>query len=257
MTLTTLVPVPNDINRGVTAARQRTMLGLLGSPRDTYGVDCDPVTNRAIAKLIVYEDVGPFRIRGLRPAVASLRAILATVADAEPDVHAALGNSGMLCARLVRGSATAISNHSWGTAIDLTLEGRLDKRGDGRVQGGLTRLYPYFNAAGWFWGAGFRIEDAMHFEAGDALIRAWHAGGAFDATAAVDLADPALTLGDRGPDVVDLQRLLNGAMDAALDLDGEFGLATHALVLAFQARHGLYPDGVVGPKTLARLQAAG
>jgi hypothetical protein len=77
----------------------------------------------------------------------------------------------MLCARFVRGSTTAISNHAWGTAIDLTLDGVLDRRGDGRVQVGLTRIAPIFNRHSWFWGAGFRTEDAMHFEGSDELIR--------------------------------------------------------------------------------------
>ncbi len=255
MTLTRLVPIPDNINPGIAPARQRTMLSLLGSPRNSFGTDCLPVTNPAIARLIVHEDVGPFKVRGLRPAVASLRAVLAVIADAEPDLYPALGHMGMLCARLVRGSAIAISNHAWGTAIDLTLEGRLDTRGDGRVQVGLTRIFPYFNAAGWFWGAGFRTEDAMHFEAGDALIRQWHEQGAFDSSAMP--ADVALGLGDRGPNVADLQRALNAAMGAALVTDGDFGLATHALVLAFQAAHGLYPDGIVGTRTLAALQTTG
>ena len=76
----------------------------------------------------------------------------------------------MLCARLVRGSTSASSNHSWGTAIDLTLDGVLDQRGDGRVQVGLTRIAPIFNRHSWFWGAGFRTEDGMHFEASDELL---------------------------------------------------------------------------------------
>ncbi|MEH3107627.1 MAG: peptidoglycan-binding protein [Sphingomonas fennica] len=240
---------------GVRAARQRTMLSLLGNPRENYTSKCQPVTDRAIAKLIVYEDVGPFSIRGLKPAVASLRTILQTIGTSEPEVYDALGNEGMLCARLVRGSTTAISNHSWGTAIDLTLEGVLDRRGDGKVQIGLTRIYRHFNAAGWFCGAAFGTEDAMHFEAGDALIRQWHGDGTFATATATEAVDAALSLGDRGPDVADLQRLLNRRMDGTLAVDGDFGLATHAAVLSFQAAHGLYPDGIVGPRTLAKLEA--
>jgi D-alanyl-D-alanine carboxypeptidase len=68
---------------------------------------------------------------------------------------------------------TAISNHSWGTAIDLTLEGILDTYGDGRVQVGLTLIAPIFNRRGWYWGAAFRKEDGMHFEASKALIEPW------------------------------------------------------------------------------------
>jgi hypothetical protein len=81
----------------------------------------------------------------------------------------------MLCCRLVRGSATSISNHSWGTAIDLTLNGVLDVQGDDKVQYGLTLIAPLFNRHGWFWGAAFGVEDAMHFEAGKGLVSQWAA----------------------------------------------------------------------------------
>ena len=79
----------------------------------------------------------------------------------------------MLCCRLVRGSASAISNHSWGTAIDLTLNGVLDAYGDDKVQHGLTLIAPIFNRHGWYWGAVFRKEDGMHFEASRDLIDRW------------------------------------------------------------------------------------
>jgi Putative peptidoglycan binding domain/D-alanyl-D-alanine carboxypeptidase len=155
----------------------------------------------------------------------------------------------MLCARFVRGSTSALSNHSWGTAIDLTLDGHLDQRGDARVQVGLARIAPIFNRHGWFWGAGFRIEDAMHFEASDELIRKWHADGKFGAPAPAMLPESVLTLGDRGPEVVALQERLNKVDGAGLSTDGVFGIGTRAAVIAFQARRGLRPDGVVGPKT--------
>ncbi len=88
-------------------------------------------------------------------------------------VYRVLGTAGMLCARNVRGSTTSISNHSWGTAIDLTVDGELDARGDNNVQFGLELIAPMFNAAGWFWGVDFRTEDAQHFEAGATLVAGW------------------------------------------------------------------------------------
>ncbi|NPT47993.1 hypothetical protein GNZ12_43250 [Paraburkholderia sp. 1N] len=39
-------------------------------------------------------------------------------------------------------STTKNSNHSWGTAVDLTIAGVLDTRGDNKVQVGLTLLCP-------------------------------------------------------------------------------------------------------------------
>jgi hypothetical protein len=252
MVITKPIGIPVQINVGVSAARQATMLSLLGNPRSDYDDVCREVTNPKLRALIVLSSVGPFRVQGLKPAVESLKAIFEDVRVLQPDVHEGLGTAGMLCARLVRGSRQSISNHSWGTAIDVTLDGVLDARGDNRVQEGLSRIAPIFNKHGWFWGAGFRTEDAMHFEAGDDLIRRWHANGQLGASA-LRLPDPLLTIGDRGPDVVALQKRLN-ELGAAVTEDGVFGMGTHAAVMAFQAEHGLGADGAVGPQTRAALQ---
>ena len=252
MPVTTLVPIPDGINAKVAAARQQTMLSLLGNPRAQYGSECLNPTSERIAALIVVQTLDRLKVRGLRPAVESLAKVLADIHDEEPDVYGVLGHQGMLCARLVRGSATAISNHSWGTAIDLTLDGVLDRRGDGLVQEGLTRIAPIFNRHGWFWGAGFRTEDAMHFECSDGLIRQWAEDGLLGAPRAAPVGDALLTLGDRGPDVARMQAALN-AKGARLLVDGDLGRNTQAAVMAFQAAHGLTPDGVVGPRTMAAL----
>lgn len=253
MAITDLTDIPRGINQGVSSAKQTTMLSVLGSPRGAYDDTCQEVTNPRISELIVTKDVGPFRARGLAPAIEALTTIFAEIKQEQSEVYAGLGTAGMLCARLVRGSTSAISNHSWGTAIDLTLDGVLDRRGDSRVQIGLTKIAPIFNRHSWFWGAGFRTEDAMHFEASDELIRQWHSQGRFGTTGAVP--DPVLSLGDRGPEVLALQQRLNKA-NAGLSVDGVFGPATHAAVVAFQAQSGLTPDGVVGPRTKAALEAA-
>ncbi|MDV3457922.1 peptidoglycan-binding protein [Sphingomonas sp. HF-S4] len=252
--LTQLVSIPAGINPQVSSAKQATMLALLGNPRSSYDASCREVTNAPLAAMMVTRTIAPIRVRGLKPALDSLETIFADIKAQQPRVHAALGTAGMLCARLVRGSATAISNHSWGTAIDLTIDGDLDTRGDGRVQLGLTLIAPIFNRHGWFWGAGFRTEDGMHFEAGDALIREWHAKGLFSGAPAV-APPPALSLGDRGPEVVALQEQLS-LLGASLQPDGEFGPATRAAVMAFQAGHGCAVDGIVGPKTASRMSEA-
>jgi hypothetical protein len=250
--LTDLVAIPPDTNVGITSAKQSTMLGLLGNPRSDYTSECQSIENSALKKLVAFRDLGAFKVRGLLPAVDSLEKVVSDIRVEQPHIFNALGTMGMLCARLVRGSQHAISNHSWGTAIDVTLDGVLDRRGDGKVQAGLTVIAPIFNRHGWFWGAAFATEDAMHFEVGDALIRKWHAEGRFGATAPAAAPDDLLTLGDRGPDVKQLQSRLN-QLGAMVNPDGDFGPATRAAVIAFQASKGLTANGVVGPQTRSAL----
>jgi peptidoglycan hydrolase-like protein with peptidoglycan-binding domain len=61
--------------------------------------------------------------------------------------------------------------------------------------------------------------------------------------------------GDTGPAVAELQRLLN-AHGANIPVDGDFGPATMAALLAFQRAQGLVADGVAGPQTMHALTAA-
>lgn len=166
-------PPRDTLNHGIVPVSNRLMTTLFGAPRENYNQNCQPVTNPRMRRMISTLNVGPFRATGLTPALQSLRRVFADIQTAQPEVCAALGTAGMLCARYVRGSTTSVSNHAWGTAIDLTLNGVLDRRGDGLVQYGLTLIAPIFNRHGWYWGAAFRTEDAMHFEAGRALVETW------------------------------------------------------------------------------------
>jgi len=61
-------------------------------------------------------------------------------------------------------------------------------------------------------------------------------------------ARPTLRRGDTGPAVRDLQAALG------ITVDGAFGPATDTAVRAFQRRHQMLPDGVVGPQTWAALK---
>lgn len=252
MNWTKLVPVPSGINQGLTSARQSTMLSLLGNPRSNYGQDCRPITNPVLKPLIASRDMGPFRATGLKPALDSLAEVLAAIKAANPELHDLLGTAGMLCARNQRGSTTAISNHSWGTAIDININGVLDAYGDRKVQGGLVEIYPIFNKHGWYWGAAFGKEDGMHFECSEQMIRRWASNGTLSG-AKQKPPKPLLVLGDRGPDVAQLQERLNSVLSLNLDTDGIFGHSTFAAVAAFQGAHGLSADGSVGAKTRAAL----
>jgi hypothetical protein len=168
-------PAAESINVGLAAVSNGYMLNKLGAPLvgGGYTPQCQQPTNPRLRRNLVLDTVGPFRVTGLVPAVLSLKAVMADIQTEQPAVYRVLGTAGMLCRRLVRGSTTSISNHSWGTAIDLTIDGVLDAYGDDKVQQGLTLIAPIFNRHGWYWGAAFRKEDGMHFEGSQALVDQW------------------------------------------------------------------------------------
>lgn len=172
-----LVPLPerSTLNGGLVAVNNMLMMELFGAPRveGDYDQAGKPLTNPKLKALVLRDDIGPFSVTGLKPAVLSLKQVMADVEREQPELYATLGSAGMWVVRYVRGSTTSISNHSWGTAIDLKIDGVLDVRGDNLVQHGLTLLAPIFNRHGWYWGASYRTEDAMHFEAGRALVQEW------------------------------------------------------------------------------------
>lgn len=252
---TPLGPERFTINGALSGARNKTMIALIGNPRGNYSAECRWPTNKAVLDLVVQGiNVGPFKVSGLRPAVETLERIFAEIRANEPDIYKVLGTAGMLCCRYVRGSTSSISNHSWGTAIDLTLEGVLDKRGDGRAQVGLLAIHKYFNAHSFFWGAAFPVEDAMHFEASEQLIQRWHAEGLFGDHHPV-ISNERFEMGDRGPEVKELQETLNRVLGLDLDADGIFGAATRAAVMEFQRKRGLPITGALLPREVEVLAA--
>lgn len=59
-----------------------------------------------------------------------------------------------------------------------------------------------------------------------------------------------LKFGDRGNDVVNLQKSLNSYFDSGLKVDGIFGPKTRSAIRRLQHQFGLKEDGIVGPRTL-------
>ena len=57
--------------------------------------------------------------------------------------------------------------------------------------------------------------------------------------------------GDNGDLVRELQTLLK------IKIDGDFGAKTEAAMREFQRKHGLVPDGIVGPKSWKALDEIG
>lgn len=240
--LTDEIAVPANINLGITCPNADNLINFLGNPRDKYSQACENVSNKTLSALIETSDVGPFTVTGLRPAVQSLRIIMNEIRSSQPAVYNKLGTAGMLCCRLQRGS-NKISSHSWGTAIDLKLDGKIDVRGNMKVHYGLSLIAPIFNRYGWYWGAAFRTEDAMHFEVGKQKLEEWKKSGLLGVVKVT-----ALKRGDTGPAVRALQEKLNH-YGARLKVDGGFGENTEKAVRQFQAAHALKSDGIVGEKT--------
>lgn len=75
-------------------------------------------------------------------------------------------------------------------------------------------------------------------------------GGGVKTVTSVDPRRAMLRKGDRGKSVKQLQKLLK------ISVDGNFGPQTEKAVREFQVKHGLTPDGLVGPKTWKELDDA-
>lgn len=80
----------------------------------------------------------------------------------------------------------------------------------------------------------------------------WRLGGSVTPPPVHD-PHPTLRQGDTGPAVVQLQQRLNAHDHPGLKEDGDFGPLTDKAVRRFQQQHYLTVDGIVGPKTWAKL----
>jgi hypothetical protein len=173
------MPHPTTVNGDKSPCPTSFLLRKFGHPRANYGTDCRPPSATFWKTRIATENVGPFKVTGHRKAVAQLKLALTDLKSEKPHVYAALGTAGMLCCRYVRGSNSVISNHSLGLAIDFTLNGILDPRGDDKVQVGLLDLYSVMKRHGFYWGVEFGTEDAMHFEICSEMVMDWVRKGEF------------------------------------------------------------------------------
>jgi len=252
-----IIDIPKGINSGLSSPSNKTLLQILGMPRDTVDRTCRAVTNQPLKSLITLTDIGPFRVTGLKPAVASLKRIMKDLKKDLPKVYETLGTAGMCCVRLIGGSAK-LSNHSWGCAIDISISGTLDGLGstkrDGKTLAGLAAMAPYFHAEGWYWGVGFsNFEDGMHFEIAEETLRKWHADGKLGKKAGARTTTPRnISRGDIGEAVKEIQHAL-AKKGYDIVADGNFGPITEGIVVDFQSKNGLVPDGIVGPVTRTAL----
>lgn len=172
-----LIAQRRRVNDGLDHATPDFLKSFLGAPRAELSDRCEDMTNPTLKSMLEVEQVGPVRVRMLRPALDSLRAVLDDVRAADPDLYARIDTAGSLCVRQIRGTVGRVSSHAFGLAVDLNIDGQLDTLGDGKTQLGLTILADFFRKAGWIWGAGFTREDSMHFEVSRGLLEDWRAQG--------------------------------------------------------------------------------
>jgi hypothetical protein len=168
------IPPRSQLNPGLSACKESTMLAKFGKP-GALTTDCSDPTG-PIKTHIKDLNFGSIRKSGLDFAVDLLQAIFT---DLQRDdaalfdrVKAQIKSDGMLCVRGRRTAPSVYSNHSWGTAIDIYFGSAVVEQGSLTTHRGNLILAPYFNRRGWYWGAGFSGDavDSMHFELAEETI---------------------------------------------------------------------------------------
>jgi hypothetical protein len=175
-----LIANRQNVNQGLDVASPGFLAETFGLPRQDLSDDCQPMTNERLTEQLVLEQVGPVRVRMLKPAIDSLRRVFENIRATDPDLYARINTAGSLCVRRIRGaSSNRASSHAYGLAVDLNIDGHLDTLGDGKTQLGLTILADFFRNEGWIWGASWSREDSMHFEVSRQKIEEWVNQGIF------------------------------------------------------------------------------
>jgi hypothetical protein len=178
-----LVPISSitPFNVGLSSASEENMISALGRPTLPLTTTCqNDRASDAVKKLLLTVSVGPFRVTGIRPAIMSLQALFAQVKVSEPGLFKAVGTVGMMCIRMRKPTSgipsSKISNHSWGTAVDLNIDkGKAPGNTGQMVPLGIALLVPHFNRAGWY--SGISFHDDMHFEVAAETIQRWQSNG--------------------------------------------------------------------------------
>ena len=175
---TVLIANRRNLNKGMKIASPSYLEGVFGKPRANMTSECQSMTNERLKAKLKTAQVGPIRVTMQQPALDSLNRVFETIKATDPDLYARINTAGALCVRHIRGAPGRTSTHAFGLSLDLNIDGKLDRLGDGKTQLGLTILADFFRTEGWYWGAGFSREDSMHFEASRDLVEKWIAEGA-------------------------------------------------------------------------------
>ena len=102
------------------------------------------------------------------------------------------------------------------------------------------------------------VADGLIGPATKAMMNA-QAAGTVVATSSVNaynFGTTTLKNGSRGEAVKELQRFLNAKLNLGLAIDGALGPKTIAVIKQWQEDNGLVPDGLIGAKTKAMMNAS-
>ncbi|MEP1961388.1 M15 family metallopeptidase [Tateyamaria sp.] len=174
---TVLIANRRNLNKGMKIASPSYLEGVFGKPRANMTSECQSMTNTRLKAKLKTARVGPIRVTMQQPALDSLTRVFEKIKDTDPDLYERINTAGALCVRHIRGAPGRTSTHAFGLSLDLNIDGKLDRLGDGKTQLGLTIIADFFRTEGWYWGAGFSREDSMHFEASRDLVEKWVADG--------------------------------------------------------------------------------
>jgi len=185
-----LVDIPPTVNGELVCPDVTFHKTVLGDP----GVECttdkcldcceskSSITNANLVDM----DVGPFNLRVFRPFGEVVKLVFADILLARPELFWHVKSAGAFCCRPTKFNSDAVvgtySNHAWGTAFDLFFGADSAVLDDEKTQRGLLDIAAFFNKRNIFWGAGFRKEDSMHFQASEQLLVEWGCSGAYESS---------------------------------------------------------------------------
>jgi hypothetical protein len=133
-------------NKGVTQPRNKTMLALLGRPREDLGTDCRGISNPRLKALVETRQIGPIKATMLKPRWTA-RADRRQVEADEPTRPARHGGGAGV--RLIQMNSSVSITLS---APRSTSPCRASHFADGTMQIGLVILAEHFNEEGRYWG---------------------------------------------------------------------------------------------------------
>lgn len=147
------------------------------------------IQNKYLNDMMQTFNIDTIHNTGLSVAANSLREVMADVIKTYPDLKGRIRTDGMCVPRFISThkskknpipkKPSKLSNHSWGCAIDLRVDGIKDEQADNLVLQGLELIAPIFNKYGWVWGGAYitALEDGMHFEVSKEALLAWDKAG--------------------------------------------------------------------------------